>query len=77
MAGEGPDTLAASPIPDLDGVVHATSDELDLVKLESADGPGMTPKAVQLDTGLHIPHAHSTIIGAGDENRKGGMLEGF
>ena len=37
----------------------------------------MTPQAVYLDAGLEVPNANGAIVRASDEDREGGMSQGF
>ena len=40
-------------------------------------GTGVTPQAAYLDAGLEVPNVNGAIVRASDEDREGGMSQGF
>lgn len=77
MAGEGSYALAPPPVPYLDRVVHAPSDEFDVVELESANSPGVAFEAMEFLTSLEVPDAGSAVVRSSDEDGEGRGSEGF
>jgi hypothetical protein len=58
-------------------VVHAASDKLNLVELQSTQRPSVTFDAANLLTSLKVPYASGAVIRAGDENREGKVRKSF
>jgi len=77
VALQSADTMSCTPVPYAERVIHAASDELNLIKLQGTQRPSVTLNAANLFTRLKIPYASGTVIRAGDENRKGEMKKSF
>jgi len=67
---QGADTFPRAPVPDTEGVVHASGDKLNLITLQRTQPPGVTLEATDLLTSLKIPYASCAIIRTRDENRE-------
>lgn len=77
MALQSADTISSAPIPDTKRVIHATSDKLNLIELQSTQCPSVTLDATNLFTSLKVPYASGAVIRTGDENREGKVRKSF
>ena len=64
----GGDAFPCSPVPDFDGVVEATADELSVVELEAADAACVAAEGAQLFSSVDVPDLDGHVVGAAGED---------
>lgn len=70
VAVERADTFPCAPVPNAKRVVHAGSDKLNLIELQSTQRPGVTLETTNLFTSLKIPYPSRAVKGPRDEDGK-------